>query len=248
MQALILAAGMGTRIREVHEPPKGFICLGKYPIVQESIHQLRSLGVDDIFIVTGYCAHDYDALAQREKNIRTILNASFDCFGSLFSLYCAKSVVTQDFLLLESDIIYETRAIKSLLQDTHANAILVSNETHSGDEVYVESQSHQLIRMSKQKNQLSPQHIEGEFVGISKITLTDYCDLIKQLEQDHALLQFGHYDEQGLVAIAQKSEIFCLKIPDLLWSEIDNDTHLKRAKKLYPLIQESRYEKQHTYS
>lgn len=239
MQALILAAGMGTRIREVHEPPKGFIYLGERPIVQESICKLKLFGINDIVIVIGYNAGYYDALAQREKNIRTILNVSFDCFGSLFSLYCAKSAVTQDFLLLESDIIYEKRAIESLLKDTHTNAILVSNETHSGDEVYVESRCHQLIRMSKQKNQLSLQYIEGEFVGISKIAIADYHALIKQLEQESALLQSGHYDEQGLVAIAQKSDVFCLKIPDLLWGEIDNDIHLQRAKKLYSLMQQN---------
>ena len=53
-QAVILAAGMGTRLRgELDDRPKGFIELGERPIIVESLERLRAAGIEDVVIVTG---------------------------------------------------------------------------------------------------------------------------------------------------------------------------------------------------
>jgi len=232
MQAVILAAGMGSRIREWHLLPKGFICLGKQPIIQESVQALKQAGIHDILVVTGYAAHYYHTFA-KENNIATTFNADYHRYGSLYSLYCAKDWITDDFLLLESDIIYEFKAIESILASPHRNVILLSGETCASDEVYVEAEHQKLIRMSKQKNQLDEAKIIGEFVGINKLSLSDYRQLINQLKQNPSILQQGHYDEHGIVTITHYTDVFCLKMGDLLWSEIDNYFQLNRAKTIY---------------
>lgn len=236
MQAVILAAGQGSRIRDMHTLPKGFICLGDQPIIQESIQTLKSFGVSDILIVTGYAADHYDALAENDSALTTQFNPYFERYGSLYSLYCAKDWVKNDFLVLESDIIYESNAIETIINDAHQNTILLSGNTHSGDEVYVQAQEKKLIRMSKQKNQLATDQIVGEFVGINKLSLRDFRQLMHQLEQHPQQLQSGHYEEQGLVAMAAFTEIHCLKIADLLWCEIDNRSQFENAKKLHEKI------------
>jgi 2-aminoethylphosphonate-pyruvate transaminase len=233
MQAVILAAGLGSRIRDMHSMPKGFIQLGDQPIIQESIQTLKQFGVTDILIITGYAADYYEALAKTDAALATVFNPNYDRFGSLYSLYCAKDWVKNDFLVLESDIIYEKSAIDTLIHDNHSNAILLSGETHFGDEVYVQAQEKKLIRMSKDKNQLALDQIYGEFVGINKLSLCDFRQLMHQLEQQSPLLQSGHYDENGIVAMAAFTEVHCLKIPDLLWCEIDNRLQFEGAKKLY---------------
>lgn len=236
MQAVILAAGMGSRIRDLHALPKGFIALSKNTIIEESIRSLHYFGIDDIVIITGFAASYYEALSEKQKTFRTLFNPNYHCFNSLYSLYCAKELITQDFLLLESDIIYENRAIEKILSDKHQDVILLSGETQSGDEVYVESKNQNLIRMSKQKNQLSVDQIYGEFVGINKLSLESYQFLMDECAHNQHLLETGCYDEQGLVSITQRNAVHCLKIPDLLWSEIDNAFQLERAKRLYPEI------------
>lgn len=235
MQAVILAAGMGTRIKEFHALPKGFICLQNQSIIQESIKKLRDNGIYDILIVTGYRADVYEALAENEKNITTVFNPQFDKYGNLFSLYCANDFIKDDFLLLESDIIYEKKAIELVIHDEHPNVILLSGDTHSGDEVYVQACDKKLIRMSKQKDHLAQDQIYGEFVGINKISLRDFRQLIHQLEQDSKVLHFGYYDEQGLVAMTAFTEVYCLK-EELLWCEIDNEFQFNLAKKLHEKI------------
>ena|SRR3990167_4993244 len=233
MQAVILAAGQGSRIRDMHTLPKGFIHLGEQSIIQESIQTLKESGISDILIITGYASEHYDHLAKNDKQLTTLFNPYYECFSSLYSLYCAKEWVKNDFLVLESDIIYQKSAIEILMQDAHANAILLSGDTHFGDEVYVQAQEKKLIRMSKEKNQLALDQIYGEFVGINKLSLRDFRQLIHQFEQHPTALRTGHYDEQGLVAMTAFTEVYCLKISDLLWCEIDNRFQFEGAKKLY---------------
>lgn len=236
MQAVILAAGLGSRIRSFHALPKGFIQLGNQTIIEESIQKLKNNGIHDIVIITGYDAARYDALST-EKKIDTIFNPYFATSGSLYSLYCASSWLKEDFIILESDIIYESCVISDLLSSHHANAIVLSGQTNATDEVYVQAKNKKLIRMSKEKNNLEIDDIYGEFVGISKLSLRDFKQLIHQLEQNTALLHSGHYDEQGIVEMTAFTDVFCLKNETLLWSEIDNEAQYHHAKSIYSLIE-----------
>lgn len=53
--AVILAAGIGSRLRNIHnDKPKGFLQLGDKPIIEESIARLVFAGINEIIIVTGY--------------------------------------------------------------------------------------------------------------------------------------------------------------------------------------------------
>lgn len=244
MQAVILAAGMGVRIRECHILPKGFICLNDQPIIQQSIHQLKQCGILEILIVTGYGSNYYHHLAEKDFAIETVFNPFFDTYGSLFSLYCAKNWIKTDFLLLESDIVYENKALTNILSSAHLNTILLSGETYSTDEVYVEAHNEVLINMSKQKNKLNTNKIYGEFVGINKLSYKDYMQLVDYLDQNPKLLHSGHYDEHGLVTMTHFCKIMCLKIPDLRWCEIDDHFHLQRARNMYENTVTTKYFKE----
>lgn len=233
MQAVILAAGLGSRIREYHALPKGFICVGKEPIIVESIAKLKRQGITDILLVTGYRSECYESLAKTDASISTVHNPEYQNSGSLYSLYCAKDWVNDDFLLLESDLLYEERALSVLCKGQHETEILLSGPTDSGDEVYVQADAQQLVNMSKQVDSLNKDQIYGEFVGINKLSFQDYQQLIALLDDDSSLLMSGHYEEQGLVALAKQKSVYCLKIPDLLWCEIDNTDHLKKAQEKY---------------
>lgn len=233
MKAVILAAGQGLRIREHHQLPKGFIQLDQKTIIQQSLDTLWQFGIKDILVVTGYCAENYENLAKKTKQFQTLFNDNYAASSSLYSLYCAKNWVDDDFLLLESDIVYESTAIEAICTDEHANAILVSGTTNSGDEIYVTTLNQQLTNMAKDKNKLNQADIIGEFVGINKLSLDTYQALITLLKNDATLLNTGHYEEDGLVAIAKQHPVYCLKINDLRWCEIDNLGHLTRAKELF---------------
>ncbi|MCZ2443169.1 MAG: NTP transferase domain-containing protein, partial [Flavobacteriales bacterium] len=62
-RAVILAAGMGTRMRpETQNTPKPMVRVGNKRIIETQIEALLKAGIDDITIVRGYLSHKFDVL------------------------------------------------------------------------------------------------------------------------------------------------------------------------------------------
>ncbi|MCB1760063.1 MAG: phosphocholine cytidylyltransferase family protein [Gammaproteobacteria bacterium] len=238
-QAVILAAGMGTRLRPIgHQGPKGALALGGESLVGTSIERLRRVGIERITIVTGYQPEFYRALAdERPDLICTLHNADFADSGSMYSLYLARAAVKEGFLLLESDLIYEQRALTALLTQPEENLILLSGPTDAGDEVYVETDADRKLRaMSKRRAQLGPL-VAGELVGISKISAPLYTRMCEYAGRHFAGGDLHlDYETDALVAAARTLPVHCLAIDDLLWSEIDDESHYRRAQRIERLI------------
>lgn len=235
--AVILAAGMGTRLKELGvSRPKGFLQLGDHPIIIESITKLLNSGTERIVIVTGHLAKFYEELKTHYSQITTIHNPLYATSGSMYSLYCARELIDADFLLLESDLIYEQRAISIAIKFPQNNVVILSGKTNAGDEVYVETSGDTITAMSKNFSNLN--HLPtGELVGICKISLPLFERMI-----DYAKTQFTRtlkvdYETNALVGVAQSYPVHYTLIPDLLWAEIDTTNHLSRAKEqVYPNI------------
>jgi 2-aminoethylphosphonate-pyruvate transaminase len=143
-----------------------------------------------------------------------------------------KNKIKNDFLLLESDLLYEIDAINQLINDDKQDIILASGKTNSNDEVYIEANNSNLTRMSKKKEELNS--IYGELVGISKISLKRYkmmCDIFEN--QDNQKIDY----EYIMVATSKKLDFYVKRIEDLIWCEIDDDSHLQKAlKEILPKI------------
>ena len=235
-QAIILAAGMGVRLKELNRGvPKGFILLGDdKPIVEHSIDALLACGIKDIVIVTGFMDEHYENLRSRYPQIKTVRNEKYSETGTMYSLWCARYLLKTDFILLESDLIYEIRAIRELLESPVKDAILISGETEAGDEVYVGADGDWVKQISKDKKTLSS--IIGEFIGISKLSYDFFLKLIQTAEEGfNSNLQIS-YDMDCLVAVAEKKYLGFLKIENLLWAEIDNVSQLYKAQKVWKNI------------
>lgn len=234
--AVILAAGSGSRLRNtVKDMPKGFLRLGREPIIEESVKKLLNSGIKQVIVITGFLEEFYEGLAGKYPCIKTVKNENYADSGSMFSLYCAKDYIKEDFLLLESDLIYEYIAIEAVQGFPKDNCILLSGETNSGDEVYVETHDGRVRHLSKDKKRVGS--VYGELVGVSRISLSL---LDKMLKESAGLFKKSlklEYDTGCLEALAGKTEIYAKKIEDLLWAEIDDENHLRRAKEeVYPEI------------
>jgi len=242
--AVILAAGMGTRLLDLgKEAPKGFLRLGEKTIIEESLDKLKGSCIRKVILVTGHLSEMYDELAAASGGfVVTTKNEVFATSGSGYSFCLAKTLLApvEDFLLLESDIIYEKRAISVLLDDPQSDIILLSGKTSSGDEVYVETRDglttcetsgqvlRYLVAMAKNKTLLGP-GIEGELVGISKISAKLYaacCETGRRLFEKSLKVEY----EVILTETAKTYPIPCRLVPDLAWAEIDDENHLSRAR------------------
>jgi 2-aminoethylphosphonate-pyruvate transaminase len=234
--AVILAAGLGSRIRErTGEKPKGFLKLDGVPIIELSITKLIEMGITKIIIGTGYQKEDYEELALKYPQIQCVYNSNYARTGSMETLYILKDLIHKDFILLESDLIYEKKALKLLAENEKKDIILASRLTNSGDEVYIETDEYNhLVTMSKDKEKLNS--IFAELVGITKLSYSTFQTLCHFAEKD--LDNFRKMDyETGLVKISKVINIDVTKENDLVWCEVDNESHWERAVQfVYPII------------
>lgn len=238
--AVVLAAGSGMRLGDHGDGrPKGLLRVGARPIIEESMQRLRANGVQRCLLVTGFAADDYRdwAASHRGLEIQLLHNPDFAGTGSLHTLALAADLIDEDCLLLESDLIYESRALRVVQVHPAPDLVLLSGRTDSGDEVYVTTDPQgYLTGMSKQRAELTDP-VAGELVGISRLTV----DTCRAVQRYAAGLPAGdrerHYETDGLVTVARERPILCHRVDDLVWSEIDTLEHLQRVRAIiYPRL------------
>jgi len=239
MQAVILAAGLGSRLKNrIKNIPKGFLELNNIPIVEWSIRKLIGIGIDKIIIGTGHCRKYYENLAVKYPVIETVYNPDFANTGSMSTLAVCAKKITGDFLLLESDLIYDSIGLFMLINDTHSNVVLASGETKSGDEVYISTIGNNILKMvSKNKTELP--RVYGELVGITKLTVKYLNAMLEYAENNN---DNPKLDYETAMAIVSKEEYpaYVRKIEYYTWCEIDDENHLRIARnEIFPKIVEN---------
>lgn len=249
--AVILAAGMGSRLQDITNDmlPKGLIKVNGKSLVERSIEKLRSLGIEKIYIVTGHLHEFYDELAKDKNYIETRRNRKYKATGSMTSLSILEDELKEDFLLLESDLIYEVYGLIKVINHYQEDCVLLSGKTNSGDECYVEVRDDNLYKISKEKEEI--QEVYGELVGISKISIDLYKEMLKQYKNfnskinDYENKKSKKYDyENAIFDAAEKRKVGYLKIDNLIWGEIDDKSHLERIEKIVlPKLEKAAEEK-----
>jgi len=227
--AVILAAEFGSRIFELSKyGPKGFIRVGGQAIVERSIDILVRHGIRRIIIGTGYRAMDYMTMAKRYPDVRIecVRNADYVNSGSLETLLRCTEGLDCDFLLLESDLLYDSRMIEFVLRSPYANVIL---ETCSDNEVDPET--------GKLIEAVGLSGIGAELIGICKLAAETPFALRQWVAQNGIARPTQLRYEEGLAGIADTVLLHTAKT-GMAWTEIDTLEHLERANQLiWPRIQ-----------
>ena len=128
MKAIILAAGMGTRLRPLTEScPKCLVDVCGKPIMEYQLESLQKAGIGQCTMVVGYKS---ESVRQRFGNnyrgikLSYVENHRYAETNNMYSLWLAKSKMDDDILLLESDLIFDDRLLQELIWD-HADNVAV---------------------------------------------------------------------------------------------------------------------------
>jgi 2-aminoethylphosphonate-pyruvate transaminase len=235
-----MAGGLGTRLKDrTAFVPKGFIEVGGAAIVEQSVRKLFASGVEEIVIGTGHCAEWYGRLAAKYPGIVLAHNESYAETGSMGTLAVCAPLVKGDFLLLESDLVYDALGLHVLINEDHADVILASGPTRSGDEVYLEADSSgNLLKHSKKREEIAG--LGGELTGLTRLRKETLSLMISYLESRRTEEPKMEYESaMSAVSSSGKAPIFIRKAEYYLWREIDDDSHLVMAEKIYPQIAEA---------
>lgn len=238
--AIILAAGRGIRMgRRGELMPKGLLRLGGRTLVEQSVVNLRARGIRRIRIITGHLREMYEEEARHwGGGIELVANDGYAQSGSLASLTLGLEGVEGPCVVLESDLIYEPRALAPL--GAEKPQLVLSGPTGAGDEVYVWAQrapdgSFVLRDMSKKlQHRAEPHH--GELVGILYLTQQATGEMRQAAGEVLGREPRADY-EAGLVALARNVPVVCPRFDDLAWAEIDDEAMFRHAaEKVYPRI------------
>ena len=130
MQAIILAAGMGKRLKEfTQNNTKCMVKVNGVTLIDRMLHQLDQRHLSRIVIVTGYKGKkliDYIGTLNISTPISFICNPIYAKTNNIYSLSLAKEyLVEEDTLLFESDIIFEDAVLECLIEDSRDTLALV---------------------------------------------------------------------------------------------------------------------------
>ena len=227
--AVIMAAGLGTRFGKYTEViPKGFVEYKGKAMVLRSIDTLVECGIERIIIGTGWHKETYEALMDKYPQIECVYSPRYAETNSMYTLYnCREAIADDDFILLESDIIFEKKAITSLMDSIFDSAMLITPVFKFQDQYYVQMNGNcELINCSTDKDKIQA---SGELVGVHKISNSFYKVMIEEYEKIVTEKPKLGYEFQLLDVSQRITPMNVLKIDNLQWYEIDDQQDLNFA-------------------
>ena len=121
MYVIIIAAGSGERINyDIKNTPKSLIPINNKPIIEYQIDILKQMKLDRIVVITGPNNEKFEL-----KNVQYIKDVNYDKHDILGSLMEAKDYIKNDVLILYSDIVFETKILKKILDSKSDISIAV---------------------------------------------------------------------------------------------------------------------------
>lgn len=223
-----MAAGIGSRFGIYTEDrPKGFIEVGGVSMIERSVKTLIDCGIERILIGTGYMKEAFEHLAEQFPQIECCHSSHYAETNSMYTLYNMRSLIHESFLLLESDLVFERKAIESLLYDMHPDIMLTTPVIKFQDQYYVEfDNKHWLTGCSTDKTQVNT---NSELVGIHKVSKFLYDILVKEYAKVMDKKPKLGYEFMLLDVARHLHRMYVLDVPDLLWYEIDDPSDKKYA-------------------
>ncbi|WP_302631949.1 phosphotransferase [uncultured Clostridium sp.] len=212
--AVILAAGKNNNFNETISMLK----INEEVLIERTINLLRNNKIENIIVVSGYRSEEIkDKL---DDDITIVENLEYKWTGTMYSLASAKEYINDDFILIEGDIVIEDLGVKEIIKNNYSNCILITAESGSGDEAFVEIKDNKIYKISKDIAQFNKIH--GEMIGISKISFDFYKKMLEEYKENKN--PYMNY-EYMMLEISKQYSLNYIKVDNLLWHEIDNIEH-----------------------
>ena len=227
MKAIILAAGVGSRIRPLTDNcPKSLLKIGDNTLLEMMISHIQNCGINEIIIVVGYLQEqikDYVKTKFPELNVSFVTNDKYAETNTGYSLMLVKDLIQDSgFIKFDADVVFDKEILKKLIECEHESCLCIDKNINLDAEeikVIIDNQN----RILKANKTVNPKDAIGESIGIEKISKETAKLLFKELElmmQDKKNHQ--EYYEGAYERLIEKNVSFhALDISGLKWVEID---------------------------
>lgn len=253
MQAIILAAGMGKRLKDLtNDNTKCMIKVNGVTLIERMLKQLDDLNLNQIVLVVGYQGQkliDYISSLSIRTKIVFVRNDIYDRTNNIYSLFLAKNYLLEDdTLLLESDLIFEDVALQILVNDPYPSLALIAKYESWMDGTVVTVDENNNIKNFLGKKQFKFEDAKDYYktVNIYKFSkdfsLSHYVPFLKAYSR---ALGNNEYYEQVLkvIILLEKPEIKASILENVHWYEIDDIQDLDIAESIFARSPEEQLEK-----
>jgi L-glutamine-phosphate cytidylyltransferase len=230
MRGVILAAGKGSRLNgTAGEKPKCLVEIGGVTLVERQIRMLRRAGIDDVAVVVGCQAERVRTVCGR--GITFIENERFSETNSLYSLWMARALLNEGFVVLNCDVLFHPVLLDDLLASRHDAALLVAyrepdQEPFGDEEMKVKVRCGRVAEMSKT---LRAEEADGENLGVVKFGPRSAPALVGIMDR---LIQAGgrrDWAPRAFSEFAQHYPLHAIGTRGYPWIEIDFPEDYQRA-------------------
>lgn len=239
MKAVILAAGVGSRIRPLTDNcPKSLLKVGGNTILEMMVSHIRDCGITDVVFVLGYLQEQIKAYVTNqfpEINAHFITNEQYATTNTGFSLMLVKDLVAgSSFVKFDADVVFDIAILSQLIACEYDNALCIDKNIQLDAEeikVIIKDQN----RVVKASKTVKPEEAIGESIGIEKISAGTAMQLFAELEnmmQDEQNHQ--QYYEAAYERLIEKDvPFYALDISGLQWIEIDTKEDFINAENIF---------------
>lgn len=235
-RAIILAAGRGSRLAgATGEQPKCLLQLGGVTLLERQLAALRLVGIRGITVVTGFQAARVAAVCGGLAE--TLENERYAETNSLYSLWLARPLLEDGFVVLNGDVLFHSQMLSDLVSCRHEDALLVSyraTEPIGDEEMKVKVRRGCVVDIAKT---LPAEETDGENVGIARFSPAGARILVGLMDD---LVRAGSVREwapRGFRAFAARRPLHAVGTRGFPWIEIDfPEDYQRAAREVLPLV------------
>lgn len=251
MQAIILAAGMGKRLRELTEDnTKCMVEVNGITLIERMLRGLDKKNLTQIIIVIGYKGQklmDFIKNFDIRTPIHFINNPIYNKTNNIYSLSLAKDyLITEDTLLLESDLIFEESILDDIINDARDTLALVDKFQSwmdgtcmklAEDDSIAEFIPGKFLEFSEKENYFKTVNI---YKFSKHFSMNTYVPFLEAYKKSMGLNEY-YESVIKLIALLETKELKAKRLDGKIWYEIDDIQDLDIAESLFADSKEKRY-------
>lgn len=228
MNGLILAAGTGSRLKEViGDIPKGMIRINNSPIIGNQIRYFINNNFNKTTIITGF-KHNLLEKALANYNISYLYNPFYSSSNNIVSVWMANPIINDDYICTYADLLYDEAILKQVLLAEGELCVAIDMSKIERGNCLVNINGKEVIKLRKE---IKEEDADARFIGIAKISNKIRPGFQKAIEE---ALKDGHVNDYYTKAIEylidkSKFSVRFVDITGLSWMEIDDASDYKKA-------------------
>lgn len=232
VQGVILAAGRGVRLRPLTDTkPKCLLEVAEKPLLAYQVEAFALAGIEDIIVVSGYLHEQLvqfaRSIALERGEITIVRNTRFLDTNNMYSLWLTKSLLNQDLILANGDVLFDPSILTDMLANKNDNLVASDAGSYREENMKIKTIDGRIVCINKRLSKNDSFATSLDLYKISKIEVKRLFDLMEANYINKNDL--NQWTEVALQDLFGEEIFYPFDIGARSWIEIDTYSDLANA-------------------